>query len=76
MPRSRKPSKKEKRIDLNYIIITYGIGMYGGLVSAVLFSWLTKPPSPNDIWFAGGALIVIGVVLFVIISQLLGKNRK
>ncbi len=72
MPRS----KKSAGIDLRYVILTYGLGLYGGLVSGLLVSWATTAPSAMDLWAVGIVLVIIGLVLFVIINRLLGGKRK
>lgn len=66
-------AKDTSGVDLNYIIITYILGLYGGLVSGLIIAIDTQNPSSAELWGVGAGLLVIGVILFIVIYRLLGK---
>jgi hypothetical protein len=70
MPRPKNRSK----IGLGYVMLTYGLGLYGGLVSGLIVSWATTAPSAAELWSVGIILVAIGILLFVIINKFLGNR--
>ena len=66
--------KKTKEVGMNFVISTYIIGLYGGLVSGLIVSWAIVAPSQTLLWELGVLLAAVGLVLFVIINRLLGKK--
>ncbi len=71
MPRSNKSPK----IDIRYVLTTYILGLYGGLVSGLVVSWATRSPSIQLLWIVGILLVAIGIILFVVINKFLGGRK-
>lgn len=68
--------KKNNGVDISYIIITYILGLYGGLVSGLVVSLAAQSPSPEELWGVGIGLLIIGLVIFIIINRLLGRRKN
>ncbi|MDE1767766.1 MAG: hypothetical protein KGH64_02490 [Candidatus Micrarchaeota archaeon] len=71
MPKDKKPGL----ISFRFVLFTYILGLYGGIVSGILVSILYQKPTSSTLWAIGIGLALLGLILLFVIDKLLRKGR-
>ncbi len=69
------PNKKgSDKSNFRFFILTYILGLYGGIVSGAIIALSSRMATAWELWIVGLFLIALGFVIFFITNRLLGRK--